>query len=155
MKSVSSHCQDSKELLDTAERQVFQIAEQHVRESGPVNIGTLLAKATNRIDELLRNGSQLTGWFTGFNELDRMTAGLQKGELIIIAAGLSMGKTSFAMNIAENVAIKSKQPVLIFSMEMPAESLTMRMLSSLSRIDLSKVLTGKLNHQDWPRISTA
>jgi replicative DNA helicase len=147
--------EDSKELLDTAERQVFQIAEQHTRESGPVNINTLLARTTNRIDDLFRNGSALTGLASGFTELDRMTAGLQKGELIIIAGRPSMGKTSFAMNIAENVAIKSGQPVLIFSMEMPAESLTMRMLSSLSRVDLSKVLTGKLSDQDWPRISSA
>ncbi len=84
-----------------------------------------------------------------------MTSGLQKGELIIIAGRPSMGKTSFAMNIAENVAIKTQKPVIIFSMEMPAESLTMRMFSSLSRVDLSKVLTGKLSDLDWPRISTA
>ncbi len=147
--------QDSKDLLDTAEQQVFQIAEQHIRESGPVIISTLLAKTTNRIDELYRSGNALTGISTGFTDLDRMTAGLQKGDLIIVAGRPSMGKTSFAMNIAENVAIKSSLPVLIFSMEMPAESLTMRMLSSLSRVDLTKVLTGKLSDQDWPRISTA
>lgn len=147
--------QDSKDLLDAAEQQVFQIAEQHTRESGPVGIATLLARATDRIDELFRSGATLTGVSSGFTDLDRMTAGLQKGELIIIAGRPSMGKTSFAMNIAENVAIKSQQPVLIFSMEMPAEALTMRMLSSLSRVDLSKVLTGKLSEQDWPRLSTA
>jgi replicative DNA helicase len=147
--------QDSKDLLDTAEQQVFQIAEQHVRESGPVNISTLLAKTTERIDELYRSGNSLTGVSSGFTDMDRMTAGLQKGDLIIIAGRPSMGKTSFAMNIAENVAIKSKQPVLIFSMEMPGESLTMRMLSSLSRVELSKVLTGKLSDEDWPRISSS
>lgn len=147
--------QDSKDLLDAAEQKVFQIAEQHSRDSGPVDIGTLLAKTTDRIDELYRSGSTLTGVSSGFTDLDHMTAGLQKGDLIIIAGRPSMGKTSFAMNIAENVAIKSQLPVLIFSMEMPAESLTMRMLSSLSRVDLSKVLTGKLSDQDWPRISTA
>lgn len=147
--------QESKDLLDVAEQQVFQIAEQHARENGPVDIGTLLARTTDRIDELYRNGSALTGLSSGFTELDRMTAGLQKGDLIIIAGRPSMGKTSFAMNIAENVAIKSNQAVLIFSMEMPAESLTMRMLSSLSRVDLGKVMTGKLSDQDWPRISNA
>ncbi len=145
---------DSKELLDAAEHQVFQIAEQHSRESGPVNISTLLARTVDRIDDLYRSGNTLTGLSTGFTDFDRMTAGLQKGDLIIIAGRPSMGKTSFAMNIAENVAIKSQKPVLIFSMEMPAESLTMRMLSSLSRVDLSKVLTGKLKEEDWPRITS-
>lgn len=146
---------ESKELLDEAEQQVFKIAEQHSRESGPVSIGTLLAKATDRIDELYRSGNTLTGVPTGFTDFDHMTAGLQKGDLIIIAGRPSMGKTSFAMNIAENVAINTKKPVLIFSMEMPGESLTMRMLSSLSRVQLSKVLTGKLSEEDWPRISMA
>jgi replicative DNA helicase len=147
--------QESKDLLDAAEQQVFQIAEQHTRESGPVNISTLLARTTERIDELYRSGNTLTGVSSGFTDLDRMTAGLQKGDLIIIAGRPSMGKTSFAMNIAENVAIKSQKPVLIFSMEMPGESLTMRMLSSLSRVELSKVLTGKLSDEDWPRISSS
>lgn len=146
---------ESKELLDEAEQQVFKIAEQHSRESGPVSISTLLAKATDRIDELYRSGNTLTGVPTGFTDFDHMTAGLQKGDLIIIAGRPSMGKTSFAMNIAENVAINTKKPVLIFSMEMPGESLTMRMLSSLSRVQLSKVLTGKLSEEDWPRISMA
>ena len=145
---------DSKDLLDSAEQQVFQIAEQHRRESGPVNISTLLARTFDRIDDLSRNGDTLTGLASGFSDYDRMTAGLQKGDLIVIAGRPSMGKTSFAMNIAENVAIKSKKPVLIFSMEMPAESLTMRMLASLSRVDLSKVLTGKLKEEDWPRITS-
>ena len=147
--------QESKDLLDAAEQQVFQIAEQHTRDSGPVNISTLLARTTERIDELYRSGNTLTGVSSGFTDMDRMTAGLQKGDLIIIAGRPSMGKTSFAMNIAENVAIKSQKPVLIFSMEMPGESLTMRMLSSLSRVDLSKVLTGKLSDEDWPRISSS
>lgn len=147
--------QESKDLLDIAEQKVFKIAEQHSRESGPVDISTVLARTTDRIDELFRKGDALTGVSSGFTDFDNMTSGLQKGELIIIAGRPSMGKTSFAMNIAENVAIKSKKPVVIFSMEMPAESLTMRMLSSLSRVDLSKVLTGKLSDLDWPRISTA
>ncbi len=146
---------ESKELLDEAEQQVFKIAEQHSRESGPVSIGDLLAKATERIDDLYHNGGNLTGLPTGFTDFDHMTAGLQKGDLIIIAGRPSMGKTSFAMNIAENVAINTKKPVLIFSMEMPGESLTMRMISSLSRVQLSKVLTGKLSEEDWTRITSA
>jgi replicative DNA helicase len=150
---VTGH--ESKDLLDAAEQQVFQIAEQHARDTGPVSISTLLAKATDRMDELYRSGNTLTGVSTGFTDMDRMTAGLQKGDLVIIAGRPSMGKTSFAMNIAENVAIKAKKPVLIFSLEMPGESLTMRMLSSLSRVELSKVLTGKLSDEDWPRISSS
>ncbi len=153
-KAYSSSNQDSKELLDNAEQKVFQIADQHQRESGPVGISTLLANATNRIDELYRSGNALTGVSTGFTDFDSMTSGLQKGDLIIVAGRPSMGKTSFAMNIAEHVGLSSKKPVLIFSMEMPAESLTMRMISSLSRVDFSKIRTGKLKEDDWPRIAS-
>ncbi len=145
--------QDSKDLLDSAEQQVFQIADQHSRNTGPVKISSLLAKTTDHIDELYRTGNTLTGTSTGFTDFDHMTSGLQKGELTIIAGRPSMGKTSFAMNIAENVAVKTHKPVLIFSMEMPAESLVMRMLSSLSRVEFKKIRTGKLNDEDWPRIT--
>lgn len=146
--------QDSKELLALAEQKVYEIAERRQRESGPVIISTLLANASDRIDELYRSGHTLTGISTGFTDLDTMTSGLQNGDLVIIAGRPSMGKTSFAMNIAENVALGSKKSVLIFSMEMPAESLTMRMLSSLSRVDFAKIRTGKLKEEDWPRIAS-
>lgn len=147
--------QDVQEILDQAERDVLQIAEQRTRGSGPVKISTLLAKTTDRIDALFHSGNEITGVATGYLDLDRMTSGLQPGDLVIIAGRPSMGKTTFAINIAEYVAIDGKKPVLIFSLEMPAESLTMRMMSSLGRIDQHKIRTGKLNDDDWPRIANA
>lgn len=142
-----------KELLDEAERKVFRIAEQKGRGEGPVEIGTLLARATDRIDKLYHSAGALTGVSTGYADLDEMTSGLQPSDLIIIAGRPSMGKTAIAVNMAEHAAIKSGVPVLIFSMEMPAESLVMRMLSSLGSIDQHRVRTGKLRDEDWPRIT--
>ena len=146
---------DVQEILDEAEREVFKIAEQRSRGAGPVQLSQLLAAATERIDELFHSGQSLTGVPTGFTDFDRMTSGLQKGDLIIIAGRPSMGKTALGMNIAEYASIKSEKPALIFSMEMPAESLTMRMMSSLGRIDQHKLRTGKLSDDDWPRITSA
>lgn len=142
----------SVELLDEAERQVFAISEQGTRNGGPVNINDFLAKTMERIDTLANSDDPLTGVATGYHDLDEMTSGLQSSDLIIIAGRPSMGKTTFAMNIAENVVMKSKLPVLIFSMEMPGESIVMRLLSSLSRIDQLKIRTGKIEEQDWPRV---
>lgn len=142
-----------KELLDNAEQMVFRIAEQKGRGSGPVEIGTLLARATDRIDKLYHSHQSLTGVSTGYADLDEITSGLQSGDLIIIAGRPSMGKTAISVNMAEHAAIKGQVPVLIFSMEMPAEALVMRMLSSLGSIDQHKVRTGKLKDEDWPRIT--
>lgn len=146
---------DSKEILDNAESSIFKIAEQRDRGQGPVDISSLLAKATERIDTLYHSEEAITGLPTSFNDLDDMTSGLQPGDLVIVAGRPSMGKTTFAMNIAEHAAIKSKKPVLVFSMEMPGESLAMRMMSSLGHIDQHKVRTGKLNDEDWPRLASA
>lgn len=146
---------DIKELLDKAEQRVFNIAESRVRGSGPVAIGPLLTKATDRIDKLYHSKRDITGLSYGFTDLDKLTSGLQAGDLIVVASRPSMGKTVFAMNVAEAVAIKSNTPVLVFSMEMPAESLVMRMLSSLGSIDQYKVRTGQLKDDDWLRITHA
>lgn len=146
---------DTKDLLDTAEQLVFQIAEQRSRGVGPTKISDLLARTTDQIDKLYHSDSALTGIPTGFTDLDNMTSGLQSGDMVVIAGRPSMGKTTFAMNIAEHAAIKGDKPVLVFSMEMPAEQLTMRMLSSLGRIDQHRVRTGKLRDEDWARISSA
>lgn len=146
---------NSHELLDEAERKVFKIAEQGARGTAPAKISGLLTKAYERIDALYHSDESLTGISTGFTDLDEKTSGLQKGDLIIIAGRPSMGKTAFAMNIVENAAIKSKKPVLVFSMEMPGEQLAMRMMSSLGRIDQHKVRTGKLHDDDWPRLTSA
>ncbi len=147
---------DARQLLDDAERKVFEIADQGSRGGkGFVGMRDLLVKAIDRIDMLFQQDDPITGAATGFTDFDEMTSGLQKADLIIVAGRPSMGKTTLAMNIAENVAIKDNVPVAVFSMEMPAESLAMRMMSSLGRIDQHRVRTGKLEDDDWPRISSA
>jgi len=135
---------------------VFQIAEQRNKEGeGFQPIKGLLAKAIDRIEELQSSDEPLTGVSSGFDDFDSMTSGLQPSDLIIVAGRPSMGKTTFAMNIAENVAIKSGLPVAVFSMEMPGEALTMRMMSSLGRIDGHRIRTGKLEDDEWPRLTSA
>ncbi len=147
---------DTRELLDEAERTVFAIAEQGARgRQGFATIKDLLTKAVDRIDTLFQRDDAITGVPTGWNDFDEMTAGLQGGDLVVVAGRPSMGKTTFAMNIAENVAIKHQLPVAIFSMEMPGEHLAMRMMSSLGRIDQHRVRTGKLEDDDWPRLTSA
>ena len=145
----------SLEILDSAESAIFEIAEQQKKGSGPQNIKSVLKKTVDRIDELYKNKSALTGLTTGFEELDKMTAGLQPSDMIVVAGRPSMGKTTFAMNLCENVAIKSSKPVLVFSMEMPADSIVMRMLSSLGRINQGAIRSGNLEQDDWPRITSA
>ncbi len=146
----------SAELLDMAESKVFEIAEKGGRaESGYEKIQDLLVKAVDRIDELYQSDNAYTGIPTGFDDFDNMTSGLQKADLVIIAGRPSMGKTSFVMNLVENAAIKHKQPVAVFSMEMPGDQLVMRMMASLGRIDSNKIRTGKLDDSDWPRLTSA
>lgn len=147
--------QESKRILDKAEGLIFDIAEKRSRGTGPIDISTLVSRAAERIDFLYHSEEAITGLPTGFSDLDDMTSGLQNGELVIIAGRPSMGKTTLAMNIAEHVVIKSGKPVLVFSMEMPGESLAMRMMSSLGHIDQHKVRTGKLHDEDWPRLTSA
>jgi replicative DNA helicase len=120
-----------------------------------IPIRDLLTKAVDRIETLFQQDNPITGVPTGWTDFDEKTSGLQNSDLIIIAGRPSMGKTSFAMNIAENAAIKSSLPTVIFSMEMPGEQLAMRMFSSLGRIDQHKVRTGKLGDEDWPRLTSA
>jgi replicative DNA helicase len=147
---------DTRELLDDAERQVFEIADQGSRgKTGFRGIRELLGKAIDRIDDLFQRDEPITGLPTGYTDFDEMTSGLQPSDLIIVAGRPSMGKTTFAVNIAESAAIKIKQPVAIFSMEMPAEQLAMRMMASLGRIDSHRMRTGKLLDDDWPRITSA
>ena len=146
----------SAELLDFAETKIFAIAEQRANKSeGPENITSVLEKTVDRIEQLCSspNGG-VTGVSSGFSDLDKMTAGFQKSDLIIVAARPSMGKTTFAMNIAENAAMTEDKPALIFSLEMPAEQLMMRMLASLGRIDQTKIRTGQLGDEDWARLSS-
>ncbi len=147
---------DSVELLDQAEQMVFAIAERSARSGGQfVGIKDLLVKAVERIDTLFQLDNPITGVPTGFSDFDNMTSGLQHSDLVIVAGRPSMGKTTFAINIAENAAIKYQVPVGIFSMEMPGDSLAMRMMSSLGRIDQHRVRSGKLEDEDWPRLTSA
>ncbi|MDO8827156.1 replicative DNA helicase [Methylophaga sp.] len=147
---------NSEEMLDTAERRVFEIAEKGAKRGGGfIQVKDVLSKVVDKIDTLFEQDSGITGLPTGFIDFDDQTSGLQPADLIIIAGRPSMGKTTFAMNIAENAAIHSKQPVAVFSMEMPADSLAMRMLSSLGRIDQHRLRTGRLNDDDWPRLTSA
>ncbi|MBA2491711.1 MAG: replicative DNA helicase [Gammaproteobacteria bacterium] len=145
---------DSKILLDEAEQRVFRIASQGLR-AGFKDIKTLLKSTVERIDALFEKDDPITGIATGFSEFDEKTSGLQPGDLVIVAGRPSMGKTSFAINIAEYAAVKQQASVAIFSMEMPGEQISMRMLASLGRIDQHRLRIGKLAEEDWPRLSSA
>ncbi len=146
----------TEELLDNAERAVFEIAEQGANNKGGfAAINDVLVDVVDRIDLLFNQAGSITGLSTGYDDLDEMTSGLQEGDLIIVAGRPSMGKTTFSMNIAEHAAMTSGKPVAVFSMEMPAESLAMRMLSSLGRIDQHKIRSGQLDDDDWPRLTSA
>ncbi|MFN2361939.1 MAG: replicative DNA helicase [Marinobacter sp.] len=147
---------NSDEILDEAERNVFQIAESRIKEgSGPKKINPILTDALSKIEELFESGETTTGLTTGFKDLDEWTSGMQPADLLIVAGRPSMGKTTFAMNIVENALISTGAPILVFSMEMPADALVMRMLSSLGRIDQSRIRSGKLEEDDWPRLTSA
>jgi len=144
------------EVLDFAEQSVFEIAQTDSRRgSGFTPLRGLLSQAIDRIEELFASGDAVTGVATGFSDLDEMTSGLQPSDLVIIAGRPSMGKTSLAMNIVENAAVGSKLPVAVFSMEMPGQQLALRMLASLGRINAHRIRTGKLNDDDWPRLTSA
>ncbi|MEL0152829.1 MAG: replicative DNA helicase [Halieaceae bacterium] len=145
----------SEELVDEAERRIMQISESGQKAGGPQGMEGLLKGAIDRIEELYNTGGDITGLTTGFIDLDRMTSGLQPSDLVIVAGRPSMGKTSFAMNLIENAALASDRPLMVFSMEMPAEQLVIRMLSSLGRIDQGRVRTGKLEQDDWPKLASA
>jgi replicative DNA helicase len=149
---------EARQLLDEAESKVFKIAQEGAKASaGFREIQPLLSEVVERIDELYhREGdTDVTGVPTGFTDLDRMTSGMQAGDLVIVAGRPSMGKTSLAMNIAEHVAIEQGLPVAVFSMEMGAVQLAMRMLGSVGMLDQHRMRTGKLLADDWPRVTHA
>ena len=144
-------------ILDEAESKIFKIGEEGSRQrQGFQGIDKLVVALIDRVQELHDNGAEeVTGVRTGFYDLDRMTAGLQKGDLIVLAARPSMGKTAFALNIAEHVAVQEGLPVLMFSMEMGASQLALRMVGSLGRIDQQGLRTGRLKPDDWERLTEA
>ena len=139
-------------LLDEIERDVLRISEERVVSSAPT-IKELVHRAINTIEEYHQRQGMLTGVSTGFADLDKMTSGLHGGEMVVIAARPSMGKTSLAMNIAEHVAIESRLAVGVFSLEMTAESLVLRMLCSRSRVNLRNIRDGFLAERDFPKLT--
>jgi replicative DNA helicase len=148
----------ASELLDQAEGEVFKIAEAGARgKKGFMELPVLLTQVVERIDMLFQrdNPSDITGIPTGFTDLDQKTSGLQPGDLIIVAGRPSMGKTAFSLNIAENVALESGLPVAVFSMEMAGTQLVMRMMGSVGKLDQHKVRTGRLQDDDWQRLTYA
>jgi replicative DNA helicase len=149
---------DAAQLLDEAESKVFEIAEAGNKgKQGFMGMPPLLSQVVERIETLYGrdNQSDVTGMATGFNDLDRMTSGLQPGDLVIVAGRPSMGKTAFSINIAENVALDSNKPVAIFSMEMGAAQLAMRMLGSVGKLNQHDLRTGRLQDDDWGRLTHA
>jgi len=153
--SFAPEGRSSQDILDMAENEVFRIAEGRLKEGGPQKLVPLLSAAVERIERLHANRSPITGLATGFDDLDRKTAGLQPSDLIIVAGRPSMGKTAFAMNLVEHAVMEGEGAVLVFSLEMPAEQLVMRILSSLGRIDQTRLRTGEMHEDDWPRFTGA
>lgn len=144
------------ELVDQAEQRVFEIAERGERRgSGFVALKEVVQPSIDRLDALSNSEDGITGVATGFEDLDSRTAGLQPGDLVVIAGRPSMGKTTLALNIAENAAIGHNLPIGIFSMEMPKEQVTLRMIGSIGRVDQSHLRSGRLTEDDWTRINSA
>ncbi len=149
---------ETRQILDEAESRIFQISEEGARgAAGFQPLQELLGKVVERVDQLYSqaNPSDVTGVPTGFTDLDRYTSGLQPGDLVIVAGRPSMGKTSIALNIGEHVAIDQGLPVAVFSMEMGATQLAMRMVCSVGRLDQQRLRTGRLVDDDWPRLTSA
>lgn len=145
----------SDDLLQMAEKKVLEISEERPKEGGFADVNVLLKKTADKIDELFHSDSDITGLPTGIDELNDKTSGWQNGELIILAARPSMGKTALALNFVEAAVFSQPKPVLVFSLEMPADSLVMRMLSSVGRIDQGSLRNGKLTDEDWPKLQAA
>lgn len=142
------------QILDDAEQKIFNIGEEGSRlKAGFQTMDKLVVNLLDRVTEMAENPNDVTGVHTGFYDYDRMTAGMQAGELIVLAARPSMGKTALALNIAENVAVNERLPVAVFSMEMGASQLTLRMVGSLGRIDQGNLRTGKLRNDEWARLT--
>jgi len=145
-----------EEVLDFAEQMIFEIAKNNNQaKAGFRKIDNLLSEAVDKIEELFKTKKTVTGVPTGFTDLDKQTSGLQGGDLVVVAGRPSMGKTSFAMNLVEYAAINQNIPVAVFSMEMPGPQLATRMLASLSRVDSTKLRSGQLDNDDWPKLTSA
>lgn len=144
------------QILDESEQKIFNIGEEGSRmKRGFQSMDTLVVDLLDRVQEMADNPNDVTGVPTGFYDLDRMTAGLQPGDMVVLAARPSMGKTAFAINIAEHVALNEGLPVAVFSMEMGAAQLAVRIVGSIGRIDQGHLRTGKLTDEEWPRLTEA
>lgn len=143
-------------ILDEAEQKIFNIGEEGTRmKQGFQSMDSLVVELLDRVTEMAENPNDITGIRTGFNDFDKMTSGLQPGDMIVLAARPSMGKTSLAINIAEHVALEEGLPVAVFSMEMGASQLAVRIVGSIGRIDQGHLRTGKLSDEEWPRLTEA
>jgi replicative DNA helicase len=143
-------------ILDEAEQKIFNIGEEGSRmKQGFQSMESLVVELLDRVSEMAENPNDITGVRTGFYEFDKMTSGLQPGDMIVLAARPSMGKTSLAINIAEHVALNEGLPVAVFSMEMGASQLAVRIVGSIGRIDQGHLRTGKLSDEEWPRLTEA
>ena len=144
------------QILDEAEQKIFHIGEEGSRmKQGFQSMNSLVVQLLDRVEEMSQNPNDITGVPTGFHDFDRMTSGMQPGDLIVLAARPSMGKTALAINIAENVAVQEGLPVAVFSMEMGASQLAVRIVGSIGRIDQGHLRTGKLSDDEWPRLTEA
>ncbi|CAA2103848.1 replicative DNA helicase [Variovorax paradoxus] len=143
-------------ILDEAEQKIFNIGEEGTRmKQGFQSMDALVVELLDRVTEMAENPNDITGVRTGFHDFDKMTSGLQPGDMIVLAARPSMGKTSLAINIAEHVALDEGLPVAVFSMEMGAAQLAVRIVGSIGRIDQGHLRTGKLSDEEWPRLTEA
>ncbi len=142
------------EVLDSAERKIFSVAKTR-KGTEFKTIQEVLFKTQSDIEKLAQTKGEITGLATGFYDLDKITSGLHPNELTIIASRPGMGKTAFVLNVACNIAMNSEKPVVVFNMEMSAEQLAMRMLSSIGQIEGYKLRSGKLEHHDWKKINEA
>ncbi len=147
--------ENSLTLVSDAEKAIALIAEGSRKDGGPQPVGPILKNTIETLERMFEQPDGLTGLTTGFTEIDSRTSGLQKADLVIVAARPSMGKTTYSMNLVENALLATKRPCLVFSMEMPSESIVMRMLSSIGRIDQTRIRSGKLIDEDWPKLSAA
>ncbi|MCR3754921.1 MAG: replicative DNA helicase [Candidatus Westeberhardia cardiocondylae] len=146
---------NAEDILDFSESKIFQIAEHQLnKNTGPKHINTILNKTVKHIEKLYKQpyNTGITGISCGYQDIDKKTSGLQKSDLIIIAARPAMGKTTLAINFCENISMTEKKPALIFSLEMSNEQIMIKILSSLSRVNQTQIRTGKLNNEDWIRI---
>ena len=150
--------QSVRDILDRAETNIFSLAEQHNNrqsQSGPQSISDVTAKVVTKLDELSKLEGNITGLTTGFLELDNKTYGMQSGDLIIVAARPSMGKTTFAMNLVESVLFNCDLPALVFSMEMPADSIAMRLISAFGRVNQGHLRSGNLDADEWSKVTSS